>query len=99
MSDQINNLLATLQNDKPFDISWARSVLPDGRNGVTIGKDFYKYKDVIGICVGERDKNTVKTWMIAVDDETLFEMRTRAQFLALCFGLGIEVQLTAGQIG
>ena len=29
--------------DSPFDITWARSVLPDGKDGVTDGRDLYQW--------------------------------------------------------
>jgi hypothetical protein len=80
--------LASLIDRAPFDLAWARSVLPDGNK---TGSRFYSYERQIYISSETDAKhNDTGRFLLIVDDEgTEVEMKTRGQFLALCVGLGL----------
>ena len=80
MSEQVH---IPLNDPTPFDIEWARSILPDGRDGVTSGRNFYSFKQLIDI---GRDG---ESWLLEINEVHSIEMKTRWQFFALCMGLGI----------
>lgn len=82
--------------DSPFDIAWARSVLPDDNKE---NWRWYSYKRQIHIEkeVDRRGNDTGRHLLIVDDEGTEVEMRTRAQFLALCFGLGITLSQRANR--
>lgn len=89
LSELFRRIDVSLLNE-PFDITWARSVLPDG---YAENWRWYGYERQIHISPEtDRKGNDTGRFLLIVDDEgTEVEMKTRAQFLALCFGLGITL--------
>jgi len=82
--------LDVANQNEPFSVEWARSVLPDGKSQ---GWRHYEYKREIHIShETDAEHNDTGRFLLTVDDEgTEVEMKTRAQFLALCFGKGITL--------
>lgn len=89
LAELIHRLNTTLLIE-PFSVGWARSVLPDDCES---GCEWYSYKRVIHIEpeVNSAHEDTGRFVLIVDDEGNETEMKSRAQFLALCFGLGIRV--------